>query len=69
MLMSRWELKGGDVFDDEYGMEFSKKHMGTILRGAFEERRAEGRPAPEVKWNTHVNREAGTVDVSVELVN
>jgi outer membrane protein insertion porin family len=69
MLMSRWELKGGDVFDDEYGMEFSKKHMGTILRGAFEKRRAEGRPAPEVKWDTHVNREAGTVDVSVELVN
>src|SRR4030095_2835842 len=46
-------------------MEFSKKHMGTILRGAFEKRRAEGRPAPEVKWDTHVNREAGTVGVSV----
>ena len=69
MLTTRWELKTGDVFDDEYGTQFSKKHMGTILRGAFEKRRAEGRPAPEVKWNTHVNREAGTVDVSIELVN
>lgn len=69
MLMSRWELKGGDVFDEGYGMEFSKKHMATILRGAFEKRRAEGRPAPEIKWSTHVNREAGTVDVSVEMVN
>ena len=69
MLMSRWELKAGDIFDEGYGMEFSKNHMGTILRGAFEKRRAEGRAAPEVKWGTHVNREAGTVDVSVELAN
>jgi len=69
MLTSRWELKAGAVFDDGYGTEFSKKHMGTILRAAFEKRRSEGRAAPEIKWKTQVNREAGTVDVSVELVN
>lgn len=69
MLTSKWELKTGDIFDESYGMEFSKKHMGTILRGIYQQRSAEGRAAPQTKWNTHVNRETTTVDVSVELVN
>ena len=69
ILTSKWELKSGDIFDESYGMEFSKKHMGTILREMYQQRSAEGRAAPQVKWNTHVNRETTTVDVSVELVN
>jgi outer membrane protein assembly factor BamA len=69
MLSSKWELKSGDIFDEGYGMDFSKKNMGTILRGIYQQRGIEGRPAPQVKWNTHINREATTVDVSVELVN
>ena len=69
MLSSKWELKSGDIFDEGYGMEFSKKNMGTILRGIYQQRSIEGRPAPQVKWNTHINRETTTVDVSVELVN
>ena len=69
MLTNRWELKPGDVFDDGYGMEFTKKHMGTILRSMFEQRRSDGRKQPEVRWSNSVNREAGTVDVSVELTN
>ena len=69
MLSSKWELKPGDIFDDGYRLEFSKKHLGTILRSTFEQRRAAGGKLPEVKWNNNVNREAGTVDVSIELVN
>jgi outer membrane protein insertion porin family len=69
MLTSKWELKTGDVYDDGYGMEFTKKHMGTILRAIYQQRSAEGRNAPQVKWSPHVNREITTVDLSVELVN
>jgi len=69
MLSSKWELKSGDIFDEGYGMEFSKKNMGTILQGIFQQRSLEGRPVPQVKWDTHINRETTTVDVSVELVN
>lgn len=69
MLSSKWELKTGDIFDAGYGMEFSKKHMGTILRAIYQQRSVEGRAAPQVKWNTHINRETTTVDVSVELIN
>ena len=69
MLTSKWELKTGDIYDDGYGMEFTKKHMGAILREIYQQRSGEGRTAPQVKWNTHVNRETTTVDLSVELVN
>lgn len=69
MLSSKWELKPGDIFDDGYGVEFSRKHLGIILRSTFEQRRSAGRKPPEIKWNNTVNREARTVDVSVELVN
>jgi outer membrane protein assembly factor BamA len=69
LLVSKWELKPGDVFDEGYGMEFSKKHMGTVLRAVFLQRNAQGRGVPEVKWSRQVNKEAGTVDVFVELMN
>lgn len=69
MLRDRWELKPGDVFDDNYAGEFSKKHIGTILRGTFDDRRAQNRPPPKLDWRTHLNREKLTVDLSVELTN
>ena len=69
MLTSKWELKTGDIFNDEYGIEFTKKHMGNILRGIVQQRSAEGRALPDVKWSNKINRETTTVDVQVELVN
>jgi len=69
MLRNRWELKPGDIFDDGYLTEFSKKHMGTILRAAFEDRRAQNRPPPKLNWRTNLNREKLVVDLSVELTN
>ncbi|HEX6730989.1 MAG TPA: hypothetical protein VF074_13285, partial [Pyrinomonadaceae bacterium] len=69
MLRDRWGLKPGDVFDDGYVSEFSKKHMGTVLRGAFEARRAQNRTPPKLNWQTHLNREKLLVDLSVELTN
>lgn len=69
MLRDRWGLKPGDVFDEGYVSEFSKKHIGTVLRGAFEARRAQNRPPPKLNWRTHLNREKLVVDLSVELTN
>jgi outer membrane protein assembly factor BamA len=69
MLRDRWGLKPGDIFDDGYIAEFSKKHISTILRGAFEVRRAQNQPPPKLNWRTHLNREKLVVDLSVELTN
>lgn len=69
MLRDRWELKPGDIFDEGYISEFSKKHIGTILRGAFEDRRAQNRPQPKLDWRTQLDREKLIVDLSVELTN
>jgi outer membrane protein insertion porin family len=69
MLRDRWELKAGDIFDDGYLPEFSKKHIGTILRGTFEARRVQNRPLPKLDWRRHLDREKLLVDLSVELTN
>lgn len=68
-LKSRWALKTGEVFDDGYSEEFSKKHFGEVLKNNFFRRQAEGKPAPNLKWGSKANREALTVDVTLELTN
>lgn len=69
MLRDRWELKPGEIFDDSYVSEFSKKHIGTILRGTFETLRAQNRPPPKLNWRTHLDREKLLVNLTVELSN
>jgi len=68
-LKSRWALKTGDVFDDGYSDEFSKKHFREVLVNNVLRRQAEGKPPPNLKWGSKVNREALTVDVTLELAN
>lgn len=68
-INSKWELKTGEIFDTGYLEEFSKKAFGEILRDNFLQRRAQGKPAPNVKWQTDIDRKALTVDVVVELTN
>jgi hypothetical protein len=68
-LNQEWKLKPGDVFDEAYPLEFSQKQMGQILRSTFEERRAQGKPAPHMKSDIKLNRETLTVDVTYELTN
>jgi hypothetical protein len=69
MLNERWELRTGAVFDQGYSFEFSEKQMGEILRSTVLERRAQGKPAPNIKWGSNINREGMTVDVTLELTN
>ena len=68
-LVEQWKLKPGDVFDDGYSYEFARKQMGDILRGLFQERQAQGKPVPNIKWGKDINRADSTVDVEVELTN
>ncbi len=68
-LNQEWKLKPGDVFDEAYPLEFSQKQIGQILRSTFEERRAQGKPAPHMKSDLKLNREMLTVDVTYELTN
>jgi len=68
-LNAKWEMKPGDIFDDGYWMEFSKKHIGEILRNTLMQRAAQGKPAPQLKVDSKVDRQAHTVDFIVELTN
>jgi len=68
-LMEKWALKPGDIYDSGYIEQFSKKEMSEILRSMFMERRAQGKPAPKLKWDSNLDRTTLTVDVVVELTN
>ncbi len=68
-IIEQWQMKQGDVFDDGYAYEFARKQMGDILRGLFQERQAQGKPVPNIKWSKDINRVDSTVNVEVELTN
>jgi outer membrane protein insertion porin family len=69
-LQSRWELKPGDVYDEEYTNSFSKTRMEEALRSLFMRRQAEGKTAPpSLKWLPKPDRQSLTVDVTLELTN
>ena len=68
-LHERWSLKPGDVFDQEYSMEFSNKQINDLTRTMYLERRGQGKPAPNFKWSRNVNRAELTVDLTLELTN
>jgi len=68
-LHDRWSLKQGDIFDEGYSMEFSQKQMAELLRPLFMERRAQNKPAPNIKWGRQVNKASLVVDVTLELTN
>jgi outer membrane protein insertion porin family len=68
-LLTHWELKTGDIFDEGYLKEFGQKRLGEILRDNFARRREQGKPVPNIRWSSNVDRQALTVDVILELTN
>ena len=68
-INEKWELKTGEIFDEGYLEEFSKKNFAEILRAQFMQRRAQNKPPPNVQWGTALDRKALTVDVTLELKN
>ena len=69
VLHERWTLKPGDIFDQEYSMEFSQKQINELLRVMYLERRGQGKPAPNLKWDRNINRSDLTVDITLGLSN
>jgi outer membrane protein insertion porin family len=69
LISEKWGLKAGDVYDSGYIEQFSRKEMSDTLRNMFLERRALGKPAPKLKWDSNIDRTALTVEVVVELTN
>ena len=64
-----WKLKSGEIFDQGYLKEFAQNHFGEILRDNFVQRRQQGKPAPNVKWDLKPERQALTVEVTLSLTN
>lgn len=68
-INTRWKLKTGEIFDQTYAKEFSQKSMQEIMRDNFLRRRDQGKPAPNLKSGSKVDRQALTVDITFELTN
>ncbi len=68
-LRDAWRLKRGEVFDQGYLDEFFKNDSRNVMQRLFEERRALGKPPPQVGTNLNPNKESLTVDVTLELAN
>ena len=68
-INEKWGLKAGDIFDEGYLDEFSKKGLSDVLRTNLMQRRAQNKPPPNLKWETKPDRKALTVDVTLELTN
>jgi len=68
-INEKWLLKPGAIYDRGYSGEFTQKQISEILREMFLNRRTQGKPAPDLKWEESINREALTVDLTVELKN
>jgi len=68
-INEKWELKSGEIFDEGYFEEFSKKALGEILRAQVMQRRAQNKPPPNLSSKLTVDRKALTADVTIELSN
>lgn len=68
-LRDAWKLRRGEVFDQGYLGDFFKKDLGGAIQRLFEERRAVGKPPPQIGTNINPNKETLTVDVTLELTN
>jgi outer membrane protein insertion porin family len=68
-INEKWELKTGEIFDEGYFEEFSKKALGEILRAQVMQRRAQNKPPPNLNSKITVDRKALTADVTIELSN
>ena len=69
-LRDAWRLRRGEVFDQGYiGEVFFRKDVGNAMQSLFEERRAVGKPPPQLDTKLNPNKETLTVDVTLELTN
>lgn len=69
-LRNAWRLKRGEVFKQSYVLEeFFKNDVGNAIQDLLEERRAVGKPPPQVATKLSPSKQTLTVDVTIELAN
>lgn len=69
-LRDAWSLRRGEVFDEGYVKEdFYTNDAGRALRSLFEERRALGKPPPQIATKLTPHKDTLTIDVTLELAN
>ena len=68
-VISKWNLKAGEIFDTGYAEDFLKKDLSDMMRDKYRQRAEQGKPAPNIKLHVNPDRKALTVDVILELTN
>ena len=66
-LKERWALKTGQIFDQSYLDKFFRHDAGQVLSRIFQERGLMQKTSAPVETRYDKNREALTVDVTIEI--
>jgi outer membrane protein assembly factor BamA len=69
VVRTLWELRPGEVWNQDYADEFFKVAFGDIRKRVLEERQAPGKPAPKFGNREQPNGKSLTVDVTIEITN
>jgi len=68
-LKQRWQLGVGAVYDQSYSGRFPGEDGAPVFSRILRQRQAQGRPVPNVSVKGKPNRQALTVDVTIEIQN
>ena len=66
-LSKRWGLKSGEVYDQSYTTRFFRDEAREITTRIANERRAQGKPFPNIETVEMPNRETSIVNLVIEL--
>lgn len=67
LLRQGWQLKVGDVYDTGYTEEYLKNALRDVMRVVLNERKAQGKPLPNLVSGEQPNTNTLTVDFVLEL--
>lgn len=68
-LKQKWQLGVGAVYDESYSGRFMREDGAAVFSRILRSRQAQGKPVPNVNVKGNPNRQALTVDVTVEMKN
>lgn len=67
LLAEKWNLKSGEVYDQSYGNRFLRVDANEILSRIAKERQSQGKPFPNLGIRETPNRQALTVNLTIEI--
>jgi outer membrane protein assembly factor BamA len=68
-LKQKWQLGVGAIYDESYSGRFLREDGAQVFSRIIRSRQAQGKPVPNVTVNGKPNRQALTVDVTIEIKN